>query len=223
MSRATFGDFLRAAHDGLGPPPGAGSYAPRGSVEEVSRSLLRVVRVMGRYVQDMTAGLDRVGPRARPPLHPWARACLQARQALSNAAWFLTDGGPNRRWPPSPAAQVAPPWGGWGALGSAAGGPVTGGTSRSAWANALPCAASTGPDGSRDTEMRLNANTAIQPIAIVTNKKRIRRNNCCRLCVGSENTGRPPANSAGDLPAPNPEGPRSCIFVLSDRYLVILA
>ena len=105
MSRATFGDFLQAAHDGLGLPSGAGSYAPRGSVEEVSRSLLRVVRVMGRYVQDMTAGLDGVGPRARPPLHPWARACLQTRQALSNAAWFLADGGPNRRWPPSPAAS----------------------------------------------------------------------------------------------------------------------
>jgi len=105
MSRATFGDFLQAAHDGLGPPSGAGSYAPRGSVEEVSRSLLRVVTVMGRYVQDMTAGLDGIGRRARPPLHPWARACLQVREALSNAAWFLTDGGPNRRWPPSPAAS----------------------------------------------------------------------------------------------------------------------
>ncbi len=105
MSRTTFGDFLQAAHNGLGLPSGAGSYAPRGSVEEVSRSLLRVVRVMGRYVQDMTAGLDGVGPRARPPLHPWARACLQARQALSNSAWFLADGGPNHRWPPSPAAS----------------------------------------------------------------------------------------------------------------------
>ena len=102
MTRATFGDFLHAAHWELGPD---GPDAARGNVEEVSRSLLRVVIVMGRYVQDMTAAFTDVPARTRPALSPWARSCIQAREALSNAAGHLTETGGSRRWPASPAAS----------------------------------------------------------------------------------------------------------------------
>jgi hypothetical protein len=106
MARATFGDFLQAAHASIGQRSGASGPAARGSVEEVSASLLRVVTVMGRYMQDMTAGINDVPPRTRPALHPWAIACLQAREALSNSAGFLTERGAHPRWPPSPAAST---------------------------------------------------------------------------------------------------------------------
>jgi len=105
MARATFGDFLQAAHASIGQRSGASGPAARGSVEEVSASLLRVVTVMGRYLKDMTAGVNDVPPQARPALHPWAIACLQAREALSNSAGFLTERGAGPRWPPSPAAS----------------------------------------------------------------------------------------------------------------------
>ena len=91
MARATFGDFLQAAHASIGQRSGASGPAARGSVEEVSASMLRVVTVMGRYLQDMTAGLTGVPARTRPALDPWAIACLQAREALSNSAGSLTE------------------------------------------------------------------------------------------------------------------------------------
>ena len=46
---ARFGDFLHAAHQALTRRAGT---QPRDNVEEVSRSLLRVVTVLGRYAQD---------------------------------------------------------------------------------------------------------------------------------------------------------------------------
>ena len=92
MSRAKFGDFLHTAHWDLGPPAGLGGpYAVRGNVEEVSRSLLRVVIVMNRYVQDLTVTFTEMPAGARPALSLWARACIQAREALSNAAGFLIE------------------------------------------------------------------------------------------------------------------------------------
>jgi hypothetical protein len=106
MSRATFGDFLHAAHWDLGPPAGLGGpYAVRGNVEEVSRSLLRVVIVMNRYVQDLTVAFAEMPTRTRPALSPWARACIQAREALSNAAGFLIEPHGRSRWPASQAAS----------------------------------------------------------------------------------------------------------------------
>ena len=105
MARATFGDFLQAAHASLEQRSGASGPAVRGSVEEVSASMLRVVRAMSRYLQDLTTGITDVPAQTMAALHPWAIACLQAREALSNSAGFLTERGAGRRWPPGPAAS----------------------------------------------------------------------------------------------------------------------
>ena len=102
MSRTTFGDFLHAAHWELGPN---GPATATGNVGEVSRSLLRVVIVMGRYVQDVTGAFTDVPARTEQVLSPWPRACIHAREALSNAAGYLIEPGSSRRWPASPAAS----------------------------------------------------------------------------------------------------------------------
>lgn len=65
MARATFSDFLRAAHASLGRRSGVSGPAVRGSVEEVSASMLRVVRVMHRYLQDLTTGISDVPAQTR--------------------------------------------------------------------------------------------------------------------------------------------------------------
>lgn len=96
--RATFGAFLQAAHRHL--EDAAGLHGPagaRGSVEEVGRSLLRVITVMGRYVQDVTTAFGDVPARTRPALNPWAGASVQAREALANSAGFLLRQGAGRR------------------------------------------------------------------------------------------------------------------------------
>jgi hypothetical protein len=105
VARATFGDFLRAAHASLERRSGVSGPAVRGNVEEVSASMLRVVRAMRRYLQDLTTSISDVPAHTRAALHPWAIACLQAREALSNSAGFLTERGASPRWPPSPAAS----------------------------------------------------------------------------------------------------------------------
>jgi len=100
--RATFGDFLQAAHHGLGaagPPPG------RGDVEEVSRSLLRVVTILGRYVQDMNTALTDMPSRTCLPLGTWDRARLQAREALTSSAGYLIQSAGRRTWPAAPSAS----------------------------------------------------------------------------------------------------------------------
>ena len=104
--RATFGDFLHAAHRALA--GGANGPAPaRGDVEEVSRSLLRLVTIVGRYLQDMAATTPSQMP-ARTPVAagPWDRARGQAREALTNAAgYMLGPGAGGRRWPAAPSAS----------------------------------------------------------------------------------------------------------------------
>lgn len=105
-ARPTFGDFIQAAHWHLDPattihgPPGS-----LGNAEEVSRSLLRVITVMRRYLEDITATLPRVRPRAHAELAAWARAAIEARNALAGAASFLHNQGAVSRWPGVPAAS----------------------------------------------------------------------------------------------------------------------
>jgi len=87
--RAVFGDFLTAAHQHLGTPATFRTAVARGGdVAEIRHSLLRIVVVMSRHVQDTTA----TGPqhrRGRPALDGWDRAGMEAREALIRAAAAL--------------------------------------------------------------------------------------------------------------------------------------
>ncbi len=85
-SRAVFGDFIGAARQQLGSPATFRNAAARGGhVPEIRQSLLQLLLVMSRYVQDITV------PAVRPPSlggHPaagWDRAGLEAREALQHA------------------------------------------------------------------------------------------------------------------------------------------
>jgi hypothetical protein len=102
---ARLGDFLDAAHRSLALRAGEPSPA-RGDVDEVSRSLLRVVTILGRYTQD-TAAAFRDVPRHTPALSsPWSQAQAQARDALTNAAGFLLHPAASRpAWPAPPSAS----------------------------------------------------------------------------------------------------------------------
>lgn len=106
MGRATFGEFVQSAHRHL-----AGTAAPHhaggtgGNVEEVSRSLLRVVIIMGRYLRDIATSFHDLSGDTGSALAPWSRACLQASEAATNAAGFLIRRGPPSRWPAAPAAS----------------------------------------------------------------------------------------------------------------------
>jgi hypothetical protein len=103
--RPAFGELLHAAHRHLTsqpglPPPG------RGDVGEVSRSLLRVVILLSRYLQDTTTALSNQPASAPAPVDPWGRARGQAREALHNAAGFLLrPGTPRPAWPAAPSAS----------------------------------------------------------------------------------------------------------------------
>jgi hypothetical protein len=103
--RATLGDFLHAAHRALA--GGAGGPAPaRGDVEEVSRSLLRLVTIVGRYLQDMTTTPSQTPGNTPVATGPWDRARGQAREALTNSAGYLIGPGTSgRRWPAAPSAS----------------------------------------------------------------------------------------------------------------------
>jgi len=105
--RATFGDFLRAAHRRLDPPVGIHERgASRGDLEEVTRSLLRAVTIMGRHVLDVTPVFDDVPRQAMPAMDPWGRARLQAGEALTNSAdMLLRPSSTRQRWPLGPSAD----------------------------------------------------------------------------------------------------------------------
>jgi hypothetical protein len=103
--QVTFGDFLRTAHQALAARPGGPSPA-RGDVEEVSRSLQRVLTIMGRYLQDTAVASSDVPRHMHAPGGPWGEARAQARQALANAAGFLLRPGTGRpMWPPPPSVS----------------------------------------------------------------------------------------------------------------------
>ena len=103
--RATFGDFLHAAHRALA--GGTGGPSPtHGDVGEVSRSLLRLVTIFGRYLQDMATTPSQVPGRTPVSAGPWDRARGQAREALTNSAGYLIGPGTSgRRWPAAPSAS----------------------------------------------------------------------------------------------------------------------
>jgi hypothetical protein len=103
--RATFGDFLDAAHRALA--GGADMPSPtHGDVGEVSRSLLRLVTIFGRYLQDVATPPSQLPGRTPVTAGPWDRARGQAREALTNAAGYLLGPGTSRqRWPAAPSAS----------------------------------------------------------------------------------------------------------------------
>jgi hypothetical protein len=103
--RARFGDCLHAAHRALA--GGTSGPAPaRGDVEEVSRSLLRLVTILGRYLQDMATTPSQVPGSTPVTADPWDRVCGQVREALTNSAGYLIGPGTSgRRWPAAPSAS----------------------------------------------------------------------------------------------------------------------
>lgn len=87
--RATFGDFLGAAHEHLGSPADLRAAAKKsGYVAEIRHSLLRLAIVIHRYVQDARDEPDRLPGRARL-LVGWDRAGAEASEALARAAAVL--------------------------------------------------------------------------------------------------------------------------------------
>ena len=102
VGRAVFGDFLDAARGHLGSPAVLRRAASRGGdVQEISHSLLRVVIVMGRYVQDVSAAPG----QATPVTAAWGRAGRDARSGLTSAALLLHGDIPARRNPDRPAGS----------------------------------------------------------------------------------------------------------------------
>jgi hypothetical protein len=91
MSRATLGDFLLAAKTHLDRAADAGrDVRVDADIEDMCRSLGRVITAMARYVQDVTP-VRRERRSHRPPEPAaWARARAQARDALASAARFLS-------------------------------------------------------------------------------------------------------------------------------------
>ena len=95
-----FGDFLAAARDHASAAAALRETDRRGAyVQEVTDSLLRVITVMGRYLQDITAVPGDMQSRVGPPLTAWGRARSTARDALSNAAGQLLPHSGGRRAP----------------------------------------------------------------------------------------------------------------------------
>ncbi len=104
--RAVFGDFLRGARRHLGSPAVIRAAASRGGdAREISRSLLRVVIVMSRYVQDVSTVPRHVPSQARPELSTWDRAGLEARNALTSATRLLHGDTAVRRHPDAAAGS----------------------------------------------------------------------------------------------------------------------
>ena len=94
--RAIFGDFATAASaylDQAGPVASRGKAARAIQVDEFTRSLSGVLAVMARYLGDITAPVIGLSARNRTLLTPWARAGIEAREALQNAAALLQASG----------------------------------------------------------------------------------------------------------------------------------
>jgi hypothetical protein len=99
-ARPAFGEFLAAASGHAGVAAGLRETERRAaSVQEVTGSLLRVITVMGRYLQDITAVPGDMRSGVPPPLTAWGRARAIARDALSNAAGQLLPHSGGRRAP----------------------------------------------------------------------------------------------------------------------------
>jgi hypothetical protein len=99
-ARPAFGEFLAAARDHASVVAALRQTDRRRSyVQEVTDSLLRVITVMGRYLQDITAVPGDMRSGVPPPLTAWGRARSTARDALSNAAAQLLQHSGGRRAP----------------------------------------------------------------------------------------------------------------------------
>ena len=89
-ARPAFGDFLTAARDHASVAAARHQTDREGeNVQEVTDSLLHVITVMDRYLQDIAAVPGDMRSRASPPLTAWGRARLTARDALTHAARHL--------------------------------------------------------------------------------------------------------------------------------------
>ena len=98
-ARCAFGEFLISAREhARASAQRRGVFGGEGEVQEVIDSLLRVVTVMGRYV-DEVAVPGEVRYKVRPPLTAWGRARVNAREALTNAAAHLHQHSSGRRRP----------------------------------------------------------------------------------------------------------------------------
>src|SRR5271166_4241172 len=89
-TRPAFGDFLTAARRHVSAAV-AGHQADRSGehAQEVADSLLHVITVMSRYLQDIAPTPGSMPSRASPPLTAWGQARLTARDALTHAARHL--------------------------------------------------------------------------------------------------------------------------------------
>jgi hypothetical protein len=96
--RAVFGDFLGAARHQLGP---AGAFREAvwagGYVAEIRHSLLRVLVVMSRYVQDASVVPASGRSRRLPAATGWDRAGAEAREAMTQAVVALHGDAVGRR------------------------------------------------------------------------------------------------------------------------------
>ena len=108
--RPAFGDFLAAAR-GHTSAAVAGHQADRSGehVQEVTDSLLHVVTVMGRYLEDIAAVPGGMRSRAGPPLTAWGQARLTARDALAHAVRHLRQHTWSTRAPGVAARSELPP------------------------------------------------------------------------------------------------------------------
>ena len=96
-SRVTFGDFATAASLQLDqavprpePAPRRGEASARTrQAKEFTRGLHAVLEVMGGYLADIAAPHAGFSPQERGLLNPWARAAVEARDALGHAAACL--------------------------------------------------------------------------------------------------------------------------------------
>ena len=108
-ARPAFGEFLAAARDHASVVAALRQTDRRRSyVQEVTDSLLRVITVMGRYLQDITAVPGDLRSGVPPPLTAWGRARSTARDALSNAAGQLLPHSATPRSPPPSVTCCAP-------------------------------------------------------------------------------------------------------------------
>jgi len=107
LGRAAAAALMDKGHDVVLHARSRQRAAPaRGDVEEVSRSLLRLVTIVGRYLQDMATTPSQVPGNMPVSTGPWDRACGQAREALTNSAGDLIGAGhQRRRWPAAPSAS----------------------------------------------------------------------------------------------------------------------
>ena len=106
--RVVFGDFLDAACGHIGTADRIRGAAKDGvDLQQVNRSVLRIVVVMRRYVQDVTSGWGAEPRRGRKVLSGWAQAGVEAREALGNAAAFLNEPDTGRRHPRAAHSDLA--------------------------------------------------------------------------------------------------------------------